>query len=558
MNITTSPVEELKQFLNTNPCNFDYKLLLSQHSHGYDQNVNQANQVAVDDYIKRVVESKFQQCIDANSETLFLSEIYPDIESSYKIPSLKKTKFISEPLTNFFKVNLYDKLRHDILKDADIKYAHYINDFVENFSSRFLLKNKDVGNLNLHSIARCFFPSSDFHSRKARHKRKNVNDYYLDKTLTHLTDAFYRGEMAIKNKGESGKFDAGKIAEEAWFNVFKEYFGHLFDIYRDIPIKDHCNFQTPKIDILVVKKDRSHNTKEVDLDFVYLDDVVAAFEVKRKLYKAHVSAGNSDCQDIVENRCKLIKRKSMTENCHNVAGLTPYQILRGKVFFGVLSLDVEDGVEKILSSKESGFNTYIHHNSDECLAYLYPDAILCLNKLYWSKDVKALVDGNIVSVITSVNTGEALIDPTNTHIGAFFSKLRRFLIAQNHIPNVDESSFLGSYAYFNLFNCNYRGDSLVVIANSNFHSLDKIHHFDHYASTVIPNEYSNTFIHERSPVKNLRCWRLVEARDVIPSIKLKLKKIIKLEQKYNYKPLPDGISLVDESFDQYIDSLFLK
>ncbi|EGQ7650361.1 hypothetical protein I2703_004516 [Vibrio alginolyticus] len=554
--ITHFSVESLQHFLDSRPCNFNYESLLQQYSQGLDQT---AGREAINAYIESVVESKFQECVDAKSEASFLSEIYPALEKSYSLPKYTKTKFTQKPLTRYFRDAFLNQLKQNVLEDRDIEMKVYIHDFVDKFATEFSLEKREIGSLNLYAIARRFFPNDCFHSKKMRNERKYLNDYYLERDLSDLKRAFEKGTQAIKRTGDIGKFQAGQLAEDAWFKVIKEHLGNHFDVYQDLPVKVNNDFLSPKIDILVVKKDYSHNKQDVNLDFVFLEDVVAAFEVKRTLKKDHVRYESHGCKEIVEKRCKLIKSETMPKDRYRDEGLTPYQMLRGKVFFGVLSLDVEKGVEELLSSKESGFSAYMR--GDQALdwdrTYLYPDSILCRNDFYWSKDTSTFGYDNIM-VKASINTGEALIDSSNTHIGVFFSKLRRYLIAQSHIQLNAEEVFLGRYDSFDLLNHNYTGRPRVFIYHSHFQRLDKISEFEKYASKRIPNEYSNVPVHERLPVQGLKCWRLVEAKDVVSLVKWNLKKIIKLELARNYKPLPDNVSLYDDSFDKYIDNLFMR
>lgn len=553
-------VEELQKFLETRPCNFNYELLLQQCSPGYDQSAKSASREAINAYIESVVESKFQQCVAAKSEASFLSEIYPALEKSYSLPKYTKTQFTKKPLTRYFRDVFLNQLKQNVLEDRDIEMKVYIHDFVDEFATKFSLEKREIGRFDLYAIASSFFPSPYFHSKKMRSERKYLNDYHLERDLSDLKRAFEKGAQAIKGTGDIGKFQAGQLAEDAWFKVIKDNLSNYFDVYQDLPVKVNNDSLSPKIDILVVKKDHSHNKQDLTLDFVFLEDVVAAFEVKRTLKKDHVRYESNGCQEIVEKRCKLIKSETMPKDRYRDEGLTPYQMLRGKVFFGVLSLDVEKGVEELLSSKESGFSAYMRDDqvSDWERTYLYPDSILCLNDFYWSKDTSTFGYDNSMMVKASINTGEALLDSSNTHIGVFFSKLRRYLIAQSHIQLHDEDVFLGRYDSFDLFDYNYTGRPRIFIFHSHLQRLDKISEFEKYVSIHIPNEYSNMPVHERLPVQGLKCWRLVEAKDVVSSVKWNLKRIIKLELARNYKPLPDNVSLYDDSFDRYIDNLFMR
>ena len=244
--------------------------------------------------------------------------------------------------------------------------------------------------------------------------------------------------------------------------------------------------------------------------------------------------------------------------------LTSYQMLRGKIYFGVLSLDIERAA---LDELISGDNNYAEKyrninflrglsNQDKGFSDYAADIIYCPEKLLWAKETKLLAGScDSQQDLYFVQQGGNDIDSSASCFGYLIASMRRFFIAQGHISKEEREEYLKPYQHFAFL------DSASSRVRIYINTIDSgmpyyISELITYLRTDIPNGYSNLELSNRQPLKNMKKWSTEAVQDITGYVKRELKRIVKLEQQRNYSPLPLGVYLDDDSFDAYYDSLF--
>lgn len=560
MNKFPQSIEEVQQLLESG-ASFNMELALERISGpaiSTSSNHEVKNKARL--MLIELVQSRFDLALEKSQEASFMVLMSKELEQRLYIRHYSILSYIQPVIGKYFHDKFIQHLKDEIAKDSDIDKDIFIERFVNDFSSTFLLDKWQVRALNLKERVNYYFPSADFHSVKARSSRNNLNDFRFQRELSDLNKAKSDGQRKINNTN-CGNFDSGKDAENAWVKVMREYFGEQFEVLQDKPI--HVNgVRLPKFDIIMIKKDHTHRTPQIR-DFVDGNDVVAAFEVKRTIRKHHVDLDATEAINIFDDRCIALKKSVMPEYRLCDRQLTPYQMLHGKIYFGVLGLDIEEPAIKILFSGEN------HAERHRKLEWLHkfkvqnsnfhdyaPDIIYCPGNFLWAKEVTQspfiINDHQLLFFAEDKNND---IDSSVSSFGYLISSMRRFFIAQGHIRSIDQDDYIKPYENFYFLrseNSRVRYNLCCIDLGIPAHIRD----LSIYLSSQIPNEYSDLPLSSRKPLQVLKQWSTCEAKDIIGYVKHKLKKIVELEQKLNYQPLPIGVNINDDSFDRYVNSMF--
>lgn len=442
---------------------------------------------------------------------------------------------------------IYSQLKNEIRSGSNVEKKAFIEKNINSLSDRYFLSPKDIHSLSLRKIIGGYFPSETFHCKKERDIRLNMDESRFQRELYDLEKAYTDGQNKItKISGIKGNEAAGRLAENVWAKVLKEYFGAQFDIHQNkkIVIED---VNSVEFDIIMTKKDISHKSESIK-DVILLDDVVAVFEVKRKLLKKHLQSDNSKAKEIVETRCIQLKQATMPIVRNSINELTPYQMFRGKIFFGILCLDHENAVKDILVSGDNIIENifYKKYFLENTISYgdLAPDVIYCPNKLHITKNIFILgLDSYGMSY--RIEIGKNKLDPSVSTFGCLISNMRQFFVSQGHIDSCLTNAYLKDYYCFSFLKSesSYNLKTRMDMAESYFNlDMNSIHS---YLRTRIPNEYSSLFLRDRYPLKILKKWNEYSAKDVIEPIRIGLGTIVRLEEKYKYSPVPQGWSFED-------------
>lgn len=507
-----------------------------------------------------LVQSRLDSVLNTSSEGVFVEQTSQELERRFCLPSFRLSSYIQPVIGQYFHDQFIQHLKREIENDSDIERGAFVEAFITEFASRFSLDRRHLHSFMLQGRINRYFPSADFHSIKARKSRYDRDELRFQRDLSDLNTAQQTGLRKIKNTN-GGKFESGTVAEDAWVKVMDEYFGEQFDVHQDMPIH-FDGHRLPKFDIVLSKKDRSHRTRAIT-DYVDANDVVAAFEVKRTLKKHHVAFGAKEAKEIFEDRCMRLKKAVMPQHRFIDRQLTPYQMLRGKIYFGVLSLDIDPAAMDVLIS---GDNHAERHRNLDCLRELSDqdegfsdyaaDIIYCPEKLLWAKETKLMPRSlDDQQDLYFVQQGANDIDSSVSSFGYLIASMRRFFIAQGHIAKAEREDYLKPYQHFAFL---YSASSRVRIFISTI-DWDMPYHVRElgiYLRTDIPNEYSSLLLSDRQPLKAMKQWSTEAAQDIAGYVKRELKRIVKLELQRNYLPLPFGVYLDDDSFDAYCDSLF--
>lgn len=448
---------------------------------------------------------------------------------------------------------IYSQLKNEIRSGSNIEKKAFIEKNINYLSERYFLSPKDIHSLSLRKILGGYFPSETFHCKKERDIRLNMDESRFQRELCDLEKAYTDGQNKItKISGIKGNEAAGRLAENVWVKVLEEYFGEQFDIHQNkkIVIED---VNSVEFDIIMTKKDMSHKSESIK-DVVLLDDVVAVFEVKRKLLKKHLQSENSKAKEIVETRCIQLKQATMPIVRNSMNELTPYQMFRGKIFFGILCLDCDNTVKDILVSGDNIIDDIFYKKEflENKIPYgdLAPDVIYCPNKLHMTKNI-FIIGLDSYGMSYDIEIGKNELDLSVSTFGCLISNMRQFFVSQGHIDSYPTNAYLKDYYCFSFLvsESSYNTKKIMHRAESYFNLDMSI--LSAYLKTRIPNEHSSLFIRDRYPLKILKKWNRYSAKDVIEPIRIGLDTIVRLEEKYNYSPVPLGWS-----FEDYFSNIF--
>lgn len=516
--------------------------------------------------LKELVKDRFANALDTGTESLFLDTILNEFTTRFgfhfdgsDLHYSTYITYIKPVISDHFRRVFIEHLQQKITDDDDIQYVSFVKNFIAEFGELFSLDKNTIHLSDLHPIARSYFPTLDFHSRKARNQRRAMAERRFQRSLRDLNQAKDDGDRVCKNNTK-GFQEAGRLGEEAWVKVMKEYFGTHFDIHQNKPIRIDGE-SLAEYDIVLTLKDHTHTTPAIT-DYVHAKDVVAAFEVKKTLRRSHVALGNKDAIKIFDTDCMRLKKSVMPKAREFDGELTPYQMLRGKIYFGVLCLDIEDEAIQVLmsgpdKSHPENFEKYYEDSSLMDAWYLdyIPDIIFCPEQLLWAKEISLPL--NISLRITRILVQERVnaIDSSVSSFGYLIASMRKFFIGQGHIPRDLRAKYLEEYQYFVFLNSDNR--KCRIIRDSTEWSIPQpVSKIGRYLNTRIPNEFSDLELSMREPLKLLKKWTPDEAQDIIGYVKRELKRIVKLECEKKYQPLPKDVNPNDESFDAYINTLF--
>lgn len=512
----------------------------------------------VDQALCGLVQKRLDTALGSRQEATFVETTSQELHRRLSIDHFFHTRYIQPALGKYFHDQFVQHLQSEIEKDSDIERKPFIDDFLHKFALKFCLKKNDLHRFSLINQISRYFPTSDFHSAKARKSRYLIDEVFLHPAALEMGTAYEVGKRKLK-KYQKGTWDAGEIAENVWADIMREHFGEKFNVYQRKPI-NFAGKNSPEFDIILTKKDCFHKTP-ANLDNINPDDVVAAFEVKRTLLKRHVAPGTTQAKEIFDERCMSLKAAVMPKNRIRDRTLTPYQMVRGKIYFGVLSLDVDNAATEALFD---GNNHAVRHLTSSRLSDDDPvfqftdytaDIIYCPGKLLWAKESK-LRPGTLDEQLDFywVQRGCNSIDPSFSSLGYFIASMRRFFVAQGHIAKAEQSEALRPYQHFH-FLPSANSSVRVFIRKIGNNIPEHVRELDNYLRTDIPNEYSNGHLVYRPPLAVMKGWSAESAQDISGYVKNHLKRIVKLELQRNYQPLPWGVSVDDASFDAYYDSL---
>ncbi|WP_070971617.1 DUF6602 domain-containing protein [Vibrio sonorensis] len=497
-----------------------------------------------------------------SSEPEYLENIFSEFSNRFGLPKGIAIEYIRPPVGGSFDNIVSKRLTEKIAADEDIDKKDFTNSVLDEFVSLFSInrEQKDgkrlLHDLRLHRFVNQYFPTDNFHSRLARAARCSLEETRFVRDYNDLDNAYHSGERKIKTINK-GKWDSGELAQCRFEKVITEYFGEQFDIHANKPIHlGHGDAkQLPEFDIVIARKDFSHSSLPY-VDYIPIDQVVAAFEVKRTLKKQHVELGHDKAKEIIDDRCMALKQGSMPHVRSLDPSLTPYQLLRGKIFFGILSLDVDNDAAELLISGENHAERYLkkaHYfegtENEEYFSDYAPDVIFCPQKLLWAKESSLMPNKFFEKQVRFFcQRGKNTIDSSVSTFGYLIAAMRRFFIAQGHITKEDRKAYLGNYQYFRLMNS--ESTKSRILLESDDWASNVIHDIRRYLSTKIPNEYTYTPLNNRPPLIPLKQWDTDEAQDILGYLKNEIKRICKLEaknQRYDFE---------DHVFEATFKSLF--
>lgn len=503
-----------------------------------------------------VVEQRLKSAIDTSSECMFFSRVGSELSDRFHIHKMYHNKYIQPVMAKHIDDQCLAHLKSGIANDDDIYKNVFIFNMREEFTFRFETVPAHFHQLKLDSVIHQYFPSPDCHSKKARHKRLEMDARRFQREFTDLNKAFEDGARLMDNQN-NGWTEAGYIAEEAWVKVFEEYFGQQFNIHHRKPIHFDSN-RLAQYDIVMTRKDYTHTSPPIT-DYVNAEDVVAAFEVKRTLQKEHVVLNHEGARKIFDRDCIRLKKAVMPQRRTQDTELTPYQMLRGKIFFGVLSLDVADDAMKLMISGKNHLERHLHYHyspelldNNEHFTDYAPDIVYCPHKLLWAKETKLLRNGfTDESVTFFVQKGENTIDKSASTFGYLTASMRRFFIGQGHIPKTDRQAYLKDYQYFELLKSG-NSQSRYLLHRIEDKWPDYIPDIDSYLRTQVPNEHSGLPLSQRLPLEPFKNWTAEEAQDITKYVKGALRQITKLEIQRNLPvlPIPCQAFFLPDRFDQ--------
>lgn len=512
-----------------------------------------------DEKLEELVKLRFTTASDTANEKLCLTEIRNELATRFRLPPMRHNTYIKPAISAHFRNFFTEHLKQKITDDDDIQCKPFVDSFIAEYGQRFCLDKQTIHQFDLYPIAKGYFPSPDFHSRSARVERVEAAERYFKSDL-RLLDLAKLDADAVLDKHNKGFETAGDIAADTWVEVMKRYFGTQFDIHQNVHI--HVDDERlAEYDIVLTHKDRTHATPAIT-HYVNAKDVVAAFEVKKTLYRSHVALDNQDAIKIFDRDCIRLKKSVMPENRSLDRELTPYQMLRGKIYFGVLCLDVKDDAMQIMMSGESHperhrLNRYMGEFGamNELYSDYAPDIIFCKDQLLWAKETKVSprrIFWQTTQFFTQKDTNS--IDSSVSTFGYLIASMRRFFVGQGHIPRDLREDYLKPYQHFAFLNSDNRvGRWILLDISGNLPS--PVREISQYLDTRIPNEHSNLPLPVRAPLRLLKHWTYDEAQDITAYVKRELKRIVKLELQINHQPLPIGVNPDDESFDAYINTL---
>jgi hypothetical protein len=512
----------------------------------------------VDQALYGLVQKRLDNALGSRQEATFVENTSEELHRRLGIEQFSHASYIKPALGKYFHDQFVQHLQSEIEKDRDIERKPFIEDFLHKFALKFRLSKAYIHVFKLINQINRYFPTYDFHTTNARKSRSQINEEFLQPAARKMSAAYEDGNRKLKNC-QKGKFDAGQIAEDAWADIMREHFGEKFNVYQNKPINfDGKN--SPEFDIILTKKDFFHKTP-ANLNTINPDDVVAAFEVKRTLLKRHVTLGTTQAKEIFDERCMSLKAAVMPKNRSMDRTLTPYQMVRGKIYFGLLSLEVDKAATDALFD---GNNHAVRHPSYNPLnndgpvfqfADYTADIIYCPGKLLWAKESK-LIPGYLDKQLDIywVQRGCNSIDPSCASLGYFIASMRRFFVAQGHIAKAEQPEALRPYQHFH-FLPSANSFARVFIWEVGNNIPEHVRELYRYLRTDIPNEYSNAHLEYRAPLSVMKGWSAEAAQDISGYVKNDLKRIVKLELQRNYQPLPRGVSVDDASFDTYYNSL---
>ncbi len=501
--------------------------------------------------LEPLIKARLESALKRSQESGFVEKTFKELTYRFQSSPTSCIQRIKPIIRQYFHDEFVRHLTGEIEKDSDIEMREFIDAFVDDFATRFSLGNKQLHHFGLKGIANRYFPSPKFHSKQARKDRNTRLSNYFSRSSIDLDSAYLKGKERIKHDKNHGRFNSGGDAENAFHELLKEYFSAHFDVYKRkcINIGDTTTVQ---FDIILTRKDRfSAIEPKPDPTTINIGDVVAAFEVKRTLTKDHVKHNSPDAGEIFDDRCLTLKRSVMPEFRRDESDLTPYQLLRGKIYFGVLCLDINHDAFEILSSGQSHADLY----SLESHGAVEPrdpvdsaDIIYCLNESLWIKETK-LMGARSQHTIHSVQKGKNSMDKSTSSLGCLIASMRRFFVAQGHIAKDEQNEYLKGYENFDFLPSL---DSLKLQRFQNVRLTPDLENLIGYLNTNVPNQYSSVLVEHRAPLRVLKKWSTSAAQDISGYVECKLKNIVKLEMERNYHPLRFG----PNSFDECFRSLF--
>lgn len=312
MNSLPQSVEEFEQLLKTDvsldvPAYIDH--LKEQH------NLTESTRKLVKRVQKLVLELvKLRLESDIKNSTVdsFFLKIENELSYRLNIQSPFQIDYIQPVMAEFFTEAFVKHLKEAISKNFNIEKLSFCFSYKNDFLNRFCVEDSTVHDLKLLPLLNQYFPNYDFHTQQARKKRIEMDKTRFQRELLCLDQALSKGAAMIAENHNSGKFEAGTLAEDTWVEVMTVYFGNQFNIYQNKMI--HVNGKPlAKFDIVMTLRDDTHTTPAVT-HYINSEDVVAAFEVKRTLKSSHVALNNDAAIKIFDTDCLQLKKSVMPEH----------------------------------------------------------------------------------------------------------------------------------------------------------------------------------------------------------------------------------------------------
>ncbi len=451
-------------------------------------------------------------------------------------------------------------LKASISDDIDINgfefFEKFRNNFIvsKNLSNAFTEREIKVLNRQLKNDAADLFPAENTHSKAARHHRSLMEENRFQRDYQTLSKAYEDGKKLIK-ENKKGKFKAGELIEAAWVEILDEYFGQQFEIHRNKEIKtskDGVNL--PEFDIVLTKRDTTHKTPAI-ADYLLAENVVAAFEVKRTIIKSHLTREHEDAIDIFQKRGLALQSALRPKNLEEKLRFTPFQMLEGKVFYGLLGADIEDSALDVLMSDKFYLRTA---DPFQAAQVVYSPGKVLYKK---SMEVKDTVSQfALAKHLVALEPNP--IDRSLSSFGYFIKSMREFFIAQGHIPKENTNEYLKDYKQFGLLEGEKSGTKMDGTTGK-FEApvfndlLNYLRDRPSRATLGTEGEIAN-----RPQLQIMKNWFISSVPQVSFEVKSMLKhridREIRLakEMDLDYSPLPAGVSPYDSSFDRYFESLF--